>query len=315
MAADEAASKAAQEDARIAEELFSQRAGSEIDKITKEGKRDAAKAAVAASKAVLANARLDLEFCEVTAPIDGRITKNFVDVGNLISPSGAASTALTPGSSSVTSSSLGALSGTGAGGGVLATLVSSRPMYVSVDASEADVLAVRRGRIAADPTLEPGQMEGGVWRPVELALADEKEFHIRGRIDYVDPALNPQTGTIRVRARFENEDDFLIPGLFVRVRILLGTQNAILAPDMALLSDQGGRYALIVNEKNVVEIRRVEVGALDASSSGQLRIVTEGLTTSDHIVVNGLQRARPGATVKPTMQETRPPTTATQSSK
>src|SRR5262245_26421274 len=177
VAADEAAHKAAEQDARIAAELFSQRAGSEIDKITKEGKRDSAKAAIAASKAILDNARLDLEFCEVRAPIDGRITKNYVDVGNLISPSGAQS-ALTPGSSATGASAIGSLSASGGGSGggtVLATIVSYKPMYVSVDSSESDLLAVRRSRIAADPTLEPGQMQGGQWRPVELALADETE--------------------------------------------------------------------------------------------------------------------------------------------
>jgi len=294
IASDQAAYKAAESDARIAEELFAQRAGSEIDKITKAGKRDSAQAAVEASKAVLENAKLDLEFCEVHAPIDGRITKNDVDVGNLIGPSGG---------------SAGGTSGAGSGGGgptLLATLVSSKPLYVSIDASESDLLAVRRSRIARDPTLEPGQIAPGEWRPVDLALADESEFRIHGHIDYVDPALNPQTGTIRVRARFENGDEFLIPGLFVRVRILLGTQGATLAPDIALLSDQGGRYALVVNDKNIVEIRRVQVGALDGS--GGMRVVTEGLSVSDRIIVNGLQRARPGATVKPTVQEIKPTT-------
>jgi RND family efflux transporter MFP subunit len=168
------------------------------------------------------------------------------------------------------------------------------------------LLAVRRSRIARDPSLEPGQIAPGEWRPVDLSLADQTEFNVHGHIDYVDPALNPQTGTIRVRARFENEDEFLIPGLFVRVRILLGTQEALMAPDIALLADQGGRYALIVNDKNVVEIRRVKVGALD----GPFRVVTEGLSPSDRIVVNGLQRARPGVTVKPTVQEIKSAATA-----
>ena len=291
LASDEATFKAAESDARIAEELFAQRAGSEIDKITKAGKRDSARAAIEASKAALDSAKLDLEFCEVRAPIDGRITKNYVDVGNLVGPAA-------PGSASGGAAAPGPT--------ILATLVSLKPVYVSIDSSESDLLAVRRGRIAADPTLEPGQMAGGEWRPVDLALADEPEFKIHGRIDYVDPALNPQTGTIRVRARFENEDEFLIPGLFVRVRILLGTQEATVAPDIALLSDQGGRYALVINDQDAVEIRRVKIGALDGSSG--MRVVTEGLSTSDRMVVNGLQRARPGATVKPIVQEIKPTT-------
>jgi RND family efflux transporter MFP subunit len=279
--ADEASYKAAQSDAKIAEELASQRAGSEIDKITKIGRRDAAKAQVEASKAALESAKLDLEFCEVRAPIDGRITKNLVDKGNLVGAAGQPT--------------------------VLATLVSSKPLYVSIDASERDVFAARRVRLAQAPTAEPGQIAPGVWRPVDLATTDEEQFNVHGHIDYVDPTLNAQTGTIRVRCRFENEDERLLPGMFVRLRVLLDTAPAMLVPNIALLSNQSGRYALVVNDQDVVEARQVKIGALD----GQMRVVLEGLSASDRVVVNGLQRARPGATVKPTLSEIKPdqPTT------
>lgn len=278
--ADEAAHKAAESDARIAEELAQKRAGSELDKLIKIGRRDAAQAALEASRAALASARLDLEFCEVRAPHDGRITKNLVDTGNLV----------------------------GAGGQptLLATLVRTRPLYVSVDASESDVLMVRRARMARMPGAEPGQIAPGVWRPVELATADTDEFTIHGRVDYVDPALNPQTGTIRVRCRFENEDDVLLPGLFVRLRVFLDEEEATLAPDIALLTDQSGRYALVVNDQGVVEVRHVKTGGLD----GSLRVVLEGLSATDRMVVNGLQRARPGAAVRAVLREPGPPATA-----
>jgi RND family efflux transporter MFP subunit len=278
--ADEAAHKAAESDARIAEELAQKRAGSELDKLIKIGRRDAAGAALEASRAALASARLDLEFCEVRAPHDGRITKNLVDTGNLV----------------------------GAGGQptLLATLVRTRPLYVSVDASESDVLMVRRARMARMPGAEPGQIAPGVWRPVELATADTDEFTIHGRVDYVDPALNPQTGTIRVRCRFENEDDVLLPGLFVRLRVFLDEEEATLAPDIALLTDQSGRYALVVNDQGVVEVRHVKTGGLD----GSLRVVLEGLSATDRMVVNGLQRARPGAAVRAVLREPGPPATA-----
>jgi multidrug efflux system membrane fusion protein len=271
--ADEASYKAAVSDAKIYEELAAQRAGSEIDKITKIGKRDSAKAQVEASKAALASAKLDLEFCEVRAPIDGRITKNIVDLGNLV---GAANQPT-----------------------VLATMVSSRPIYVSIDASERDLLTVRNERIRRSPDAKPGEISPGKWRPVDLAIVDQTDFAVHGRIDYVDPALNAQTGTIRVRCRFENENELLLPGMFVRIRVLLDTVPSMLAPDIALLSDQSGRYALVVNDKNIVELRRVKIGALD----GAMRVVLEGLSESDRIVVNGLQRARPGATVVPTLAE------------
>ncbi|HWB19487.1 MAG TPA: efflux RND transporter periplasmic adaptor subunit, partial [Phycisphaerales bacterium] len=273
VSADKASYEAAESDARIAEELASQRAGSEIDKITKIGKRDSAKAAVEASEAALENAKLNLEWCEVRSPIDGRITKNYVDVGNLV---GAASMPT-----------------------VLATVVSSAPIYVSVDASESDLLMVRKERMAETPTAEPGQMASGEWRPVDLATADTNEFNIHGHIDYVDPALNPQSGTIRVRAVFPNEDHLLLPGLFVRVRIFLNTYEAMLVPDTALLSDQSGRYALVVTEKNTVELRRVKIGRLD----GTMRVVLDGLSDGDQVIINGLQRARPDITVKATAQE------------
>ncbi len=126
------------------------------------------------------------------------------------------------------------------------------------------------------------------------ATADSVEFNVHGHIDYVDPALNPQTGTIRIRCRFENEKGLLLPGLFVRLRIFQDTSDAIVVPDIALLADQNGRYALVVNDKDVVEARRVKIGALD----GSLRVVLEGLAVSDRVVVNGLQRARANMAVK-----------------
>jgi len=239
--------------------------------------RDQAKAQVELAQATLATARLNVEFTQVRAPIDGRITRNFVDVGNLVGATGQPT--------------------------VLATLVSARPLYVSVDASESDLMMVRRARIAKAPTAEPGQVAPGEWRQVDMATSDSDEFNIHGHIDFVDPALNPQSGTIRVRARFENEDNVLLPGLFVRIRILLETADAMLVPDIALQSDQNGRFALIVTDKDEVELRRVKIGTLD----GSLRVVTEGLTVADRVIVNGLQRARPGITVKTVVKEIEPP--------
>lgn len=275
LAAAEAAFRGAEADARVAEELAAQRAGSDIDRIVKAAARESAAAAVEAARAELASARLDLGFCEVRAPFAGRITKNLVDAGNLVGQGGPT---------------------------LLATLVASRPIYVTVDVSESDLLAVRRARLARAEPSEPGQVGPGEWWPVELAIADQEAFTVRGRIEYVDPLLDPATSTIQVRCRFENEDELLLPGLFVRLRFPVQTQAALVAPDVALLSDQGGRYALVVDEKNVVHSRRVEIGALE---DGQ-RVVTAGLAATDRIVVNGLQRARPGAAVQPLVAEPAP---------
>lgn len=278
--ANEAALAVAESESKIAETLFTEDAGSEIDKIVHLGKRNSAEAAVEASKAALETAKLDLEFCEVRAPIDGRITKNFVDDGNLV---GAANQPT-----------------------VLAILVSSKPIYVTIDASEDDVLMVRRTRLAQVPTAEPGQLAPGEWRPVDLATGDDGAFNVHGHIDYVDPALDPDTATLRVRCKFDNDDGILLPGLFVRIRIFLDTVESTVVPDIALLSDPAGRYALVVNDAGVVEVRHVKIGALD----GALRVVTEGLSPSDRIVVNNLQRARPGLTVKTKLVESGKPVEA-----
>jgi RND family efflux transporter MFP subunit len=275
--ANEAAHKAAESDAKIFEELVTQRAGSELDRITKVGRRDSALAEVEASKAALANAKLDLEFCEVRAPIDGRITKNLVDIGNYVGGAGQPT--------------------------VLATIVSAKPIYVTIDSSESNWNLVRNERLRLAPDSKPGEIAPGKQRPVHLATAEDATFSIAGRLDYVDPVLDAASGTIRVRCRFENENEALIPGMFVRLRVMLQERSVMLTPDIALLSDQGGRFAMVVSDKDVVEARRVKIGDLD----GALRVIEGGLTRSDRVIVNGLQRARPGITVTATLTELPPP--------
>jgi RND family efflux transporter MFP subunit len=269
----QAALAGAESDARMARELADQRAGPEIDAVTKAARRDTIRSEVSVAKAELANAKLNLEYCEVSAPIDGRITKNFVDQGNLV------------GRGEPT---------------LLAQIVQDAPAYVSIDANESDVLAVmrdkeRRGGAAT----EPGQISPGNWRPSELSLADEADYKYKGRVDYVAPEMDKQTGTLRVRTRYDNADGSLLPGLFARVRFPMSSEKALLVPDAALLTDQQGRYALVVNEKNEVEARRVKIGALD----GTMRVVTEGLKPEDRVIVLGVLKARPGSTVNPKKQE------------
>jgi RND family efflux transporter MFP subunit len=263
-------------DAKMARDLADQKAGPEIDAIIKGARRDSITADLAVAKAQLVKAKLDLEFCEVHAPIAGRITKNYVDVGNLV------------GRNEPT---------------LIATLVATKPVFVSVNANEGDVLEVQR-RLAKeghsnDAGRLRGQLKPGEWLPVELALRDESEFKTKGRVDYVAPELDASTGTLEVRARFENEDDFLTPGLFARLRFPMDKSLALLVPEAALLSDMQGRYALVVNQENVVEQRRVQIG----TQEGALRIVTNGLAPGDRVVVRGVMRARPGAKVTPKTEE------------
>lgn len=268
-----AALAGAENDARLARELADQRAGPEIDAIIKAARRDMVQADVAKAEANFASASLDLEYCHVLAPIDGRITKNMVDIGNLVGGSDAT---------------------------LLAQIVQAVPAYVSLDISESDVIAVRREREQhGDKFGEPGQISPGKWRPCELSLSDQGSFTNQGRVDYVAPQMNAETGTLRIRTRFENADESLLPGYFSRVRFPMSTRKAMLVPEAALLSDQQGRYALIVNPKGEVEMKRVQLGVLD----GDQRVVREGLTPNDQVVVLGVLKARPGSKVTPKFQE------------
>jgi RND family efflux transporter MFP subunit len=261
-------------DAKLARDLADQHAGPEIDAIVKGARRDAIAGDLAVAKAQRDKAKLDLEFCEVHAPIDGRITKNYVDPGNLV------------GRGEPT---------------LLATMVKTRPIFVSIDANEADVLAVQR-KTAKEGKVEGrerGQSEPGKWLPVELALRDENDFKTLGRVDYVAPELDKTSGTLEVRTRFENENDFLTPGLFARLRFPMEKSLALLLPEAALLSDMQGRYALVVNQENVVEQRRVQIG----TQEGALRVVTDGVAPGDRVIVRGVLKARPGAKVTPKSEE------------
>lgn len=279
----QAALLGAENDARLARQLADQSAGPEIDAIIKAAKRDAIDANLAAARAKLSEAKLNLEYCEITAPIDGRISRNEVDAGNLV------------GRGEPT---------------LLAKIVQATPAYVSADVSETDVLAARRARqkenspaTDASAQSEPGQIAPGQWRPCELSLSDEEEYNTEGRIDYVAPEINSQTGTLRVRTRFENANETLFAGLFAKLRFPMSSREAMLVPDAALLSDQQGRYALVVNSKDEVEVRRVVIGGLDEG----MRIVEEGLKADDRVVVLGVLKARPGSKVTPKVQEAAAP--------
>ncbi len=270
----EAAYLGAENDAKMARELADQKAGPEIDAIIKGARRDSTKAEIARAEADLVQAELNLSYCDITTPMDGRVTRNLVDPGNLV------------GRGEPT---------------LLARIVQSTPCYVPVDVSESDVRAVRREleRMGQLGKNEPGQIGPGQWRPCELALADETEFKVSGRVDYVEPEMNTETGTLRVRTRFENADEALLAGYFARLRFPMSTREAILVPEAALLTDQQGRYALVVNQKDEVEARRVRIGALD----GTMRIVEDGLKGDDRVVVLGVLKARPGSKVTPRVQE------------
>jgi multidrug efflux system membrane fusion protein len=226
------------------------------------GLREAA-ATVHSAEAAVRTARLDLEFTEVRAPIGGRIGRELITAGNLVA----------------------------ADQTVLTTIVTTDPVYVYLDADERAVLKYRR--LAAS-----GQRTSARTAriPAELALIDETGFPHRGYIDYVDPRMDAGTGTLRARGVFPNPDDLLSPGFFARVRIPGGAPYpALLIPERAIGTDQGQKFVWIAKDDGAIEYRRIVPGA----RFDGLRAVREGLQATDPVVVEGLQKLRPGVKVKP----------------
>ena len=170
----------------------------------------------------------------------------------------------------------------------LATIVQLDPIWVNFNASERDVLTIREtlaktGRTTADL----------LGYPVEVALQNETDYPHKGKLDYVAPTVDPSTGTLAARAILDNPGRTLLPGFFVRVRIPGKPTPMLLVPDIAVGSDQGGRYVLVVNKDNVVEQRKVETGQL----VGDLRVIENGLSKDDRVIVGGIMRAIPGQKV------------------
>jgi RND family efflux transporter MFP subunit len=221
---------------------------------------------VAASEASQETASLNLSFTRVTSPIAGRVSRAEVTRGNLV----------TGGSN---------------GGTLLSSVVSMDPMYLYFDADEQSYLRyAQMARSGERPSSRDKQ------NPVQVGLANEEGFPHTGSVDFVENQLNPQTGTIRARAVLQNKDGQFTPGLFARVQLLgSGEYQAILIEDRAVNTDQSQKYVLLLGANNQIEYRKVKLGRVIDG----LRIVSEGLTPGDVIVVNGAQRVHPGVTVTP----------------
>ncbi len=228
-----------------------------------EEKRHAARVAAAeeqAARAALAAAELDLEHTEVIAPVSGRVSRAEVTEGNFV-VAGAASPALT-------------------------TLVSVDKMYASFEVDEQSFLNF----------VMPSYKEGNGATRVAMGLSNEQGYPRAGRLASVDNRLDTASGTIRVRAVFDNADGLLVPGLYARIRLNGGApRNAVLIDETAIGTDQNKRYVLVVGDDDKTAYREVTLGALQ----GGLRIIESGLELGERIVVNGLQRVRPGDAVTP----------------
>jgi len=260
----QAQAQAADAQLAITRAIFERNAGSRTDLVQKIQTRDQAAAAVLQARANLEVAKLDLSYTHIYAPITGRIDRNLVDTGNLV----------------------------GAGEStVLASIVRQDRIYAYFDASERDLLRYRELNRRGQTVAAEGQHNVAY-----LGLATEEGYPHLGDVDYSSNRVNPDTGTIEIRAVFPNPDRILLPGLFARVRLPFTRGQAILVPDVAIGTDQGGRFVLVVDENDVVQQRRVQVAGLVDT----MRAIESGVTPNDWVVVNGLQRARPGAKVKPT---------------
>ena len=232
---------------------------------TRRNEYEIAVANVLEAQATAKAAQLNLEFTQVKAPIDGRISRRFADEGNFITGGSGQSTLLT-------------------------TIVPFNPLYAIFDADERVVLKYTRLDLSGE---RRSSREAA--NPVRIALADEKEFSHEATMDFVDNRLDPQTGTLRARALVDNADGLLTPGLFVRVQLKgRGPYSALLIPDEAIGTDQSKRFVMVVDKEGLAQRRFITTGRLYEG----LRAVEEGLTPEDRIIVSGLMRVRPGMPVK-----------------
>ena len=226
----------------------------------------AAEANVLSAEASVRSAELDVEFTQIHSPIAGRISRKFVSEGNY----------LTGGSGS---------------GTLLTTIVSIDPIYFYFDVSEADFLKYQR---LGSAMMQPGARLSEV--PAELGLQTDEGFPYKGKMSFIDNRIDPNTGSLRVRAVFDNPHRLFRPGLFAKIRLAgSGKYKAILLPDMAVAADQSSRFVFVAAPDGTVSAKPVTLGpTIDG-----LRVVRTGITANDWVIVNGVQRARTGIKVRP----------------
>lgn len=272
----------AQSDLARAEELLQSKSISPQGYEQLTSSRQDSNAAVQAAQAAVLTARLNLDYTKIRSPINGRTSRAEVTVGNLVTGGGAGSTLLT-------------------------TVVSLDPIYAYFEGDEQVYLKYaelsRRGERSSSSDKR---------NLIYLGLSSEEGHPHQGYVDFVDNALNPQTGTIRARAVFDNKERQFTPGLFARLKLVgSGTYKAMLVNDKAVGTDQSKKFVLVVGADNKALYREVKLGPVIEG----LRVVKQGLKAGEMIVVNGLQRVRPGDAVTPqtvSMLETNTPAGATE---
>jgi RND family efflux transporter MFP subunit len=257
-----------------AQRIFKQGAGSDADVVKWRGEREIARAAVLGAKAQVDRAQLKMDYTQVLAPISGRVSRNYVDIGNLV------------GEKEPT---------------LLTTVIRHDPMYAYFNLNERDLLKVMAmyRRETKEKGLDPRKDSAArADLTVSLELANEENYPHQGIVDFAESGVDPATGTLQLRGVFPNPGPapVLLPGLFTSLRMPIGKrENALLVTERAIGSDQSGRFLLAVNSENMVEKKPIRMGRLVDG----LRVIEDGLQPDDRVVVNGLQRARPGAKVDP----------------
>ncbi|WDD91324.1 efflux RND transporter periplasmic adaptor subunit [Burkholderia sp. FERM BP-3421] len=258
LAAAQARDGYAQSDWQRAQRLIGDNAIAKRDYDEKQNGAREANANLKAAAAALETARINLGYTRIVAPVAGRVSRAEITVGNVVSA--------------------------GASAAPLTTLVSVSPIYASFDADEQTYLQYINGA------------KDGRQVPVELGLANESGYSRRGAIDSVDNRLDASSGTIRVRARFDNADGMLVPGLYARIKVGGSAPHpALLVDDAAVNTDQDKKFVFVVDGQGRVSYREVQVGG----QHGNQRVIVSGLQASDRVVVRGTQLVRPGEQVKP----------------
>jgi len=232
-----------------------------------------ANASIQGAEAAVRTAKLNLEWTRVRAPISGRISRAEVTAGNVVQGGAPEPTLLT-------------------------TIVSMDPVYVYFEGDEQAYL--RYNQLARDGTRQSSRVARN---PVRMGLANEQGYPHTGYVDFVDNQLNPNTGTIRARAVFGNKDRFFTPGLFARIQLLgSGKFDAVLVQDGAVGTDQDRKFVYVLKPDSTVEYRSVELGRIVDG----MRVIRKGVVPDELVVINGLQRIRPGMKVNATVTTMEP---------
>ncbi len=227
---------------------------------------DEANASILNAQANLELATINLGYTEVLAPFDGTVTNHLVDIGTLVGVSGPTK---------------------------LASIVQTDPIYAYFNVSETQVLMIKDMLRKQGRTFKQTDLPS---IPAELGLQSEEGYPHKGHLDYVSPQLDASTGTLQVRALFDNKDKVMLPGLFVRVRVPVEQNNkALLVRDDAIATNQLGSYLLVVGKEDMIEQKQVKTGQRE----GALRVIESGIQPADWVVIQGIQQAIPGSKVAP----------------